>query len=181
MTLQRGVLVTLAVNKILWTLQLTLPCKLQLHRDSCQPFLMQWTLLSWCYPRMTVEEGCIAFQLNFRATFTHTFTCTLATAWLDVLFIVHIGDSAFTTAKIGSYTLFLPSLQSNDIIMHSRFIYKLYLVIRSFGECLLLQCFIRYQLDFMTVILWHRCLVVWVLVFSETGNRESELGAQSSF
>ena len=40
----------------------------------------------------------------FAATFTHAFTHTTQP---DVLFIVHVKDSAFTAARIGRYTLFL--------------------------------------------------------------------------
>ena len=74
------------------------------------------------YPRLTVEEGRVAFfshtlelleqhavlirpirpQLYyFAATFTRAFTRTLAKTRLDVLFIVHAGDYAFTTARGG--------------------------------------------------------------------------------
>ena len=54
-----------------------------------------------CFSHLKVELGC------FVATFTHTFTHILAKPQADVLFIIHVGDSAFTTAKIGSYMLFL--------------------------------------------------------------------------
>ena len=47
----------------------------------------------------SLQLGC------FVATFTHTFTYTLAKPRADVLFIIHVGDSVFTTAKIGIYTL----------------------------------------------------------------------------
>ena len=50
----------------------------------------------------------ISLQLGcFAATFTHAFTLTLATTQSDVLFVVHAGDSAFITARIGSCTMFL--------------------------------------------------------------------------
>ena len=51
-----------------------------------------------CFSYLKVELGC------FVATFTHTFTHILAKPRADVLFIIHVGDSAFTTAN---YTLFL--------------------------------------------------------------------------
>ena len=67
--------------------------------------------LLWCYPCMRVEEGRLAFQSNFWATFTHTFTHTLATATGWVIYST-CGRFCFTTARIGSYTLFLLPLQS---------------------------------------------------------------------
>ena len=88
-----------------------------------------------CLPHLTVEEGCIAFQLNswapplvmhspyptdkpitrvFCSCFYSHFTHTLATTWPDVL--VHTRDCAFTTVRIRSPP---PSAIKNDIILRS--------------------------------------------------------------
>ena len=46
----------------------------------------------------------------------------LAAMWLDVLFIVHAKDSAFTMRRIQSYMLFFFHCNNNDVIMCSWFV-----------------------------------------------------------
>ena len=57
------------------------------------------------YPCLIVEE--INNKSPTWLSFTHAFTCTLATTQLDVVFIVYMLDP-FTMARIGSYILFFP-------------------------------------------------------------------------
>ena len=99
--------------------------------------LCVFTLLSMLSTSDKVEEDRVAFWSNlwaslwvtcrpyqtnkpltrlFLATFTHTFTRTLALTWPDVLFIVHAKDSAFTMARTGSYTIFLLPLQYKNVL-----------------------------------------------------------------
>ena len=71
--------------------------------------LVQWSQCTWFLVMMRVFfEGSVE---------------NLAATWPDVLFIVHTIDSAFTTSRIRTYTLFLFCRNNNAVIMCSRCTY----------------------------------------------------------
>ena len=94
-------------------------------RKQFSTLLETTNIVLWCYLLLTVEKVHVALNFSlgnmqvlsqlislqiiyFTAAFTHAFTRTLATTWLDVQFIVLAGDPVFTTARIESQLQFFP-------------------------------------------------------------------------